>query len=127
MAAYRYRGGPTGRVRQLVHQRASQRFLLNQPDLSRHVTDQEPEPLPKPPTLTDWPVIHTNHPYWWQVHRVVMGKDGSRGYQLIAECRSEDEAFRVASQQLHQCRITKWGDKRPPYFSAKSPKVCESE
>ena len=127
MSAFRYRGGSQGRVRQLVHQRANQRAILNGPDLTKHLTTPEPEPLVKAPDRADWPAIQSTHPGWWQVHRVEQVATGLMRYVLIAECQSEDMAFRVVRQQLHQCRLTKWGDKRPAYFSPWPPKLCDPE
>jgi hypothetical protein len=36
---------------------------------------------------------------------------------LIAERRTEAEAFAVIMRQAHQCELRRWGDRRPPYVS----------
>lgn len=76
--------------------------------------------IPPPAPLVDWPRIHSTHPNWWQVHRVeVCGLETN--YVLIAEVRSEDEAFRVAAQQASQVRIRKWGSQERDYHSMRPP------
>ena len=85
-------------------------------------TDDRPPAAPPP--KTDWPEIQSRHPGWWQVHRVeVPDSSTERRFVLIAELRTEDEAFNVASQQASQVRITKWGDKQKPYFSMREPRM----
>jgi len=48
-------------------------------------------------------------------------RHGVRQAVLIAETRGEEEAFRVATQQASQVRITKWGHKQKPYYSFRPP------
>lgn len=109
-------------IRRRVHQRAVQRAALNRPDLSRHFETPDPEPRPAPPVRMDWPEVPNRQPHSWQVHRVEL-HDGVRTHVLIAQVRTEDEAFRVEAQQASQVCITKWGSKQPPYYSARPPKV----
>lgn len=69
---------------------------------------------PETPRQWDWPAIQSRHPHWWQVHRIeVHGPE--RRLVLIAETRTEDEAFRVAAAQASQVRLTKWGSRERPY------------
>lgn len=77
---------------------------------------------PELPTLADWPPTPSRHPNWWQVHRVEH-HGLERRLVLIAECYSEDEAFKVAAKQASQVRITKWGVKARPYESFRAPLV----
>jgi hypothetical protein len=100
------------------------------PDLSKHIQCTCPAvdtcpvhaPVPQPPPPVDWPEVQTRHPSWWQVHRVeVHGLE--RRLVLVAEVRTEDEAFRVADQQASQARIHKWGSRERPYFTHRSPKL----
>ena len=80
-------------------------------------TDVPDFDIPPPPPLTDWPEIQTRHRGWWQVHRIEIHPGHVRKAVLIAERRTEDEAFAVAAKQASRVRITKWGDKRRPYES----------
>jgi hypothetical protein len=82
-----------------------------------------PDPVPPPqPERRDWPEIASRHPAWWQVHRIELHA-GARRLALIAETRTEDEAFRVAALQVSKVRITKWGSKERPYESFAEPLV----
>lgn len=77
---------------------------------------------PERPALFDLPRIQSRHPNWWQVFRIeVHGLE--RRLVLIAECRTEDAAFRLAATQASQVRITKWGAKVRPYDSFRDPLV----
>lgn len=80
-----------------------------------------PDPAPVTSDLHDWPRIQSRHPNWWQVHRIEHHGTEKR-LVLLAECRSEDDAFKIAAQQVSQVRITKWGTKRP-YESYRPPLV----
>jgi len=90
-----------------------------------HVERCEDDRPPAPPlALKDWPEIESRHPSWWQVHRIeVTAGQSERRAVLIAETRTEDEAFRVAAQQFSQVRITKWGAKLKPYYSMREPLI----
>lgn len=91
-------------------------------DLPPGRAPETPDPAPVPVTsdLVDWPRIASRHPHWWQVFRIEHhGFD--RRYALIAEVRTEDEAFRVAAQQASQVRITKFPPKAQPYESFRAP------
>ena len=79
--------------------------------------------IPAPPPRRDWPEIQTRHPAWWQVHRIEVDAQGVRVAVLIAEVRTEDEAFRVADRQLSQARVTKWGSKQQPFYTRREPKM----
>jgi len=91
------------------------------PELEAPVDDVPPAP----PACTDWPRIESRHPTWWQVHRVVL--DGhERDFVLIAEVRTEEDAFKVAAVQASQVRIRKWGVK-PDYYSFQPPQRIGGE
>jgi len=69
---------------------------------------------PEAPPQWDWPAVPSRHPHWWQVHRIeIHGTE--RRLVLIAEVRTETEAFRVAAAQMSQVRLTKWGSPARPY------------
>jgi hypothetical protein len=104
-----------------LRQRQQQGLALGRPDLTTHLSVPD-EPLPPPPPLVDWPAIQSRHPAWWQVARVEVHGGLERRYVLIAEVRTEAEAFRVAYLQASQVRITKWGSKERPYESMRDPK-----
>ena len=70
------------------------------------------EAFPKQPDLVDWPPIQSRHPNWWQLFRLEQHGTELRPV-LIAETRTEDEAFRIAAQQQSQVRLTKWDHPRP--------------
>ena len=98
------------------HQQA--RLALNRPELQAPAVDDHPPP-PRVP-LVDAPRIESTHPNWWQVHRVeVCGLE--KNYVLIAEVRTETEAFKVAAGQASQVRIRKWGAKAKDYLSPHDP------
>lgn len=101
------------------------RAASNRPDLSRFVVrDTEPrvEPVEPADTRTDWPAISGMHPTYWHVHRVeIVG--GVRRLVLIAERRTEHDAFAIAAEQRHQCRVSRWSDRRAPYYSPRPPLV----
>ena len=112
-------GGLRRRIRQRQQQAAPRR------DLTHHLEacEDDRRPASEPPPPSDWPVIQSRHPGWWQVHRIELRPGGTRFAVLIAQVRTEAEAFRVVSQQASQARITKWGSKVPPYYSHRDPKV----
>lgn len=86
-------------------------------DLPRGREPETPaEAFPKQPDLVDWPPIQSRHPNWWQLFRLEQHGTELRPV-LIAETRTEDEAFRIAAQQVSQVRLTKWGSKLQPYES----------
>jgi hypothetical protein len=114
---------PRRGVRNWVGAVRAARGASNRPDLSAHLDAPDLPGLPPPvrqDVRQDWRVIPSRHPWWWQVHRVVH-RDAGLDYELIAECRTEAEAFRVETFQESQVRITKWGSKTLPYFSPRSP------
>ena len=87
--------------------------------LGKEPTTPDPEPR-APAPRKDWPRIISTHPNWWQVHRVeVCGLE--KNYVLIAEVRTETEAFKVAAGQTSQVRIRKWGSKARDYLSPHEP------
>jgi hypothetical protein len=112
-----YRGGAkwAGRLR-------AARAAANRPDLSKY-REAGPDVVQAPPTPEhrDWPAIPSQHPQWWQVHRVEAHGD-RRVYVLIHETPNETEAFKVALLQDSQAKITKWNDRSPPYLTHRSPK-----
>ena len=108
-----------------VRSRSAQRQQLNAPDLSRHVVDPVDDPAPTVVEPRDWPAIESRHPAWWLVHRVEVAPDGARRLVLIAECRTEDQAFAIAVHQASQVCITKHGSKLPPYYSHRSPRAIQ--
>ena len=116
-----------GRGSSRVRQRASQRFLINRPDLTRHMTGPDIPAPAQDQGLRDWPAIQSTHPAWWQVHRVEQVTPGLLRYVLIAETQTEAQAFSVAVRQLHQVRITKWGTKVRPYLTMRDPLIVSDE
>lgn len=115
-----------GNLRRRVRQRQQADAMSRLLDLSKHVGDCQDD---RPPARAerprvDWPEIQSRHPGWWQVHRIEL-RQGVRVTVLIAEVRTEDEAFRVMDQQHSQTRISKWGSKLPPYVSHRDPLVVE--
>ena len=111
-----YRGGPkwSGRLR-------AARAAANRPDLSKY--RDQPDVVVTPPTVEhrDWPAIQSQHPQWWQVHRVEE-HDGQRVFVLIAEAEDETQAFKIALSQDSEACITKWNDRSPPYFTHRPPR-----
>lgn len=88
--------------------------------------------LPTPPTPPrindDLPVIPETRPTWWQVRRTEQHGSGPRFEVLIFECREEATAMKVCLAQKYDCRIVKWGDKRPPFQNFDKPiKVIAAE
>jgi hypothetical protein len=106
-----------------LRQRLSQRTALNSPASRPDLPDDVPPP---PTTRGDWPEIQSRHPGWWQVHRVELDGD-ERRYVLIAEMRTEMDAFDVAAKQISQVRITKWGSRQPAHFSYHPPRRRQPE
>lgn len=115
-----------GTWRRRVRQRQTQRQTLDAPRITFTTDADAPTPRAEPP-LRDWPEIDSRHPGWWQVARVEVRPDGGVRYALIAECRTEDQAFSVAVHQASQVRITKWGSKLAPYTSMRPPKRIEDD
>jgi hypothetical protein len=114
-----------GRSRARTQARA--RVALNTPKRYVEPTREELLDSPRARQLDrrDWPAIRSAHPHWWQVHRIERVNGAELRYVLIAECRTEGAAFLVAHRQQSQTRITKWGDKRPPYRSARPPREVD--
>jgi hypothetical protein len=106
-------------------QRIGQRGAINRPVPPPDASCPGPPSAPPAPRR-DWPAISSAHPGWWQVHRVEV-RGGARGFALIAEVRTEAEAFQVAATQASQVRITKWGDRQRPYFSPQRPRMLADE
>jgi hypothetical protein len=107
------RGGIGARVRGRQAALAAGR----RPDLSRFTESAEPTLAVAPARpLEDWPAIESVHPTWWQVSRLEV-RDGVGVRVLIAERRTEHDAFAVVVGQAHQCELRRWGDRRPPYVS----------
>jgi hypothetical protein len=88
------------------------------PDLSKWTEAPEEPTVEVEPAqaLEDWPAIVSVHPTWWHVSRLEVRPDGGVRV-LIAERRTEAEAFAVIMRQAHQCELRRWGDRRPPYVS----------
>ena len=107
--------------RGVSHHRAMQagRAACNRPRFDEPTTLRT-EPVES--VLTDWPEITSVHPDWWQVHRVERHGDAHR-LVLIAERRSEQAAFDVLRLQLHQCCISRVGDREDPFVSKREPLV----
>jgi hypothetical protein len=106
---------------QRLRSRQAAKAAARRPDLSWVGPDLPPPRVHDPAPRTDWPAIESRHPGWWLVQRVERHDDGVH-LVLIAECRTEDEAFTVANRQASQVRISKWGSRLPPYYSPREPK-----
>lgn len=108
-----------------VRSRQAANAAANRPQLQTTPgIDDQPTPAIAGRTLLTSPVIPTTHPTYWQVHRVE-SRAGVQDFVLIAECRTEADAFRVTDAEAWQCRIRRWGSRLPPYISYRPVRVVD--
>lgn len=106
--------------------RGAARAALNRPDLSGRDVDLTPEPSNRGRLIH--PAIAMQHPCYWHVYRVELVPDARPRHVLIAECQTEHEAFMVADLEAWQVVISRWGDRRAPFYSFRPPRpavACE--
>lgn len=105
-----------------VRERQQRERALNRPRSRPELVPDPPRYVPPP--LIERPPIISHHPAWWQVYRIELDPalDPPRRAVLIAEVRTEDEAFKIATSERWQVRITKWGHRAPPFYSHRDPK-----
>lgn len=100
----RVRGGDGGGTRggrvSPQRQRQNQKATVNSPWLD----PQDHDPI----TFETWPEIVSEHPDWYQVHRIEQ-HDGISSLVLIAERQTSEAALVVVCRQAWRCRITHRG------------------
>lgn len=107
------------------------RNAMNRPTL---VLDDEADdamyvaPAAEPAPIAH-PVITSHYPTWWRVLRGVKAADGIEiaRYELLAECRHEDDAVAVARREAFRARVVDGRSGRMAYDNWRPWKTAADE